>query len=102
MGYYTDYSLEHNSSMSDSDIANELSYLTGYRFDNDLEIYQVKWYNWAEDMRIFSQRHPTTLFTLNGIGEESEDIWRAYIQNGKMQVSKAILVFEPFDESKMK
>ena len=102
MGYYTDFSLSHDSDINDEEIADNLTKISGYKLNHDLELYQSKWYSWNNDMLSLSKMFPDVLFTLNGVGEEHGDIWRAFIKNGKMQVSKAVLMYEPFDESKMK
>jgi len=53
-------------------------------------------------MRQYSLKHPNTLFKLSGEGEESGDIWQEYYLNGKMQLVTAQIVFDDFDESKLK
>lgn len=62
---------------------------------------QCKWYEWKEDMIKVSKRYPLTIFIIDGEGEESGDIWKAYFLNGKHQYTKAELVFEEFDEKKL-
>ena len=61
-----------------------------------------KWYDHEEDMRAFSLKHPGVLFEMTGEGEENEDMWRKYFKDGKMQVCKARITFDDFDEKKMK
>lgn len=61
-----------------------------------------KWYEHETQMREFSKCFPTVLFTLEGSGEESGDIWKQYFLDGKMQESKAEINIEPFDKSKLK
>ena len=63
---------------------------------------ECKWYDHEADMKIFSALFPEVLFMLRGEGEESEDIWMKYFQAGKMQIAKATISFEPFDEKKLK
>jgi hypothetical protein len=60
-----------------------------------------KWYDHETDMRDFSKRFPDVLFTLNGEGEESGDVWVKYFKNGKMQSSKADIKLEKFDPKKL-
>jgi len=102
MGYYTDFSLSHDSDINDEEIADNLTKISGYKLDHDLELYQAKWYSWNNDMSSLSKMFPDVLFTLNGVGEEHGDIWRAFFKNGKSQMSKAVLMYEPYDESKLK
>ena len=59
------------------------------------------WYDAKEDIKCFSLRYPEWLFTLSGEGEESADIWSAYILNGKMQLEIAKWTLEPFDKNKL-
>jgi hypothetical protein len=61
-----------------------------------------KWYTWEADMRKISKQFPNTIFLIEGEGEDSGDIWKAYFLNGKMQKAEAKITFEPFDEQKLK
>lgn len=62
----------------------------------------TKWYEHENHMRKISLQYPDVIFELKGEGEESGDIWVKYFVNGKMQVCNATIVFEPFDEKKLK
>ncbi len=109
MGYYTDYTLEvkHFQKRS-TPIPEELvNVLTGVSEDGftDLGFSQIddnnyycydKWYEWEEDMREISKDFPDFLFTLHGDGERSDDFWVAYFLCGKMQHSKAKIVYDEF------
>ena len=64
---------------------------------NDL----VKWYEHEEHMRVFTKKYPTILFELSGEGEESEDFWKEYYLNGKMQHCEGEITFPPFDEKQL-
>jgi hypothetical protein len=61
-----------------------------------------KWYEHEEDLRSHSSKFPHLLFTLNGEGEESGDIWVKYFQDGKMQTEKAELRLGEFHPEKLK
>jgi hypothetical protein len=61
-----------------------------------------KWYDINEDMKKYSNQFPDVLFTINGEGEESGDIWCTYFKNGKRQEEIAEIQTAPFDESKLK
>lgn len=65
-------------------------------------MYDVKWYRWKDDMRDISKRYPDRLFQLDGQGEESDDLWRAFFKNGKSQICKARIVFDDFNEADLK
>jgi len=62
----------------------------------------VKWRNHEEDIKEMSKNFLDILFTLNGEGEEPDNIWKKYFLNGKMQIVKAQIVFDDFDEGKLK
>lgn len=53
-------------------------------------------------MKAFSEKHPEALFELSGDGEESGDLWKQYWRNGKVQHCSGTIVYDEFDESKMK
>jgi hypothetical protein len=93
MGYYTLFSIKHDSSSFalDKVIHDALQKIDdGYNPFED----RTKWYNHEEDMKSCSKQFPTTVFTLSGTGEESGDIWKKYFKNGEMQVAKANITFE--------
>ena len=52
-------------------------------------------------MKTFSEKYPLVLFIISGEGEESGDLWKAYIRNGMMQRAQATFAFEECDASKM-
>ena len=108
MGYYTNYSLiiyENNSDKSDEEIIKHLREycpeakwcLDEYGYCNN----DGKWYDHQDDMQNFSKLYPDTLFLLEGNGENSDDIWKLYVKNGKSQLCTAKIVFDKFDESKL-
>lgn len=100
MGYLTSHKLSIIKGVNpDVDYETEIIEASGHcaSFDDS-----VKWYGHEKDMREYSKRHPETLFELSGEGEENEDIWREYYLNGKMQSCKAVITYEPFNESKLK
>lgn len=107
MGYYTSYSLLVNDPKgNDLDIINDLisdrgnsPYYSFDKFGNTIE--NQKWYDHEKDMIEFSKKYPEVIFTLRGEGEDSEDIWIKYFKNGKMQVCKAVITFDEYDELKL-
>ena len=83
----------------ESALAEEVS---GYKLEDFLSgSDQTKWYTHEEDIKKFSKRFPTVLFTLKGEGEESGDMWFKYFKNGKMQVAMARIEFDSFNEGKL-
>lgn len=60
-----------------------------------------KWYESKADLQAFSARYPGWLFTLEGAGEESGDLWRCYFYEGKTQMAQAVITYEMFDKTKL-
>ena len=91
MGYYTYLSVEIDKEeptidqvaealgdvISDTDVAFWRSALSGET--------GVKWYDGTADMRKVSQRFPEAVITLRGEGEDADDRWVEYHQNGRVQ-----------------
>jgi len=100
MGYYTVFELSCDNVELEEEIFDKIESISG---GYDLrESEQYKWYDYKEDMVKLSKLFPTTLFTLNGEGEESGDIWKQYFKNGKSQLCKSVITFDKFDEIKLK
>ena len=103
MGYYTQHQLQVIN--GDSDLIRQ------FREENENAKYamddegytqnECKWYESDNDMKAFSQKHPDALFQLDGVGEENDDVWRQWWQNGKCQTTKGVLVYEKYDKDKM-
>lgn len=60
----------------------------------------AKWYSQDADMWKLSVQFPDILFLLHGDGEDSDDVWDEYWQNGCMQ--HCHMKMPPYDEMKMK
>lgn len=97
MGYYTRYDISANPETVQQAIEDKSQY-SFYGGCTD----QVKWYDCVEDCKEVSKAFPNLVITVEGDGEEQGDQWKAYFKDGKVQVCKAIVTFEPFDESKLK
>lgn len=61
-----------------------------------------KWYEHEQYLFTLSKLFPAVLFRLEGEGEENTDQWIKWFKNGKMQVSKAVITFAPFNPREMK
>lgn len=61
---------------------------------------EMRWYNFDEELKSFSQYYPTVLFTLD-IEDQYGDRYRNYYFNGKVQNSEGRLVFDEFDENEL-
>lgn len=96
MGYYTNYELETVSGADyETDYEQEVTDQVGYRpFECE-----TKWYSFEKDMREVSKKHPNVLLKLSGEGEENGDLWEAYFLNGKMQMCKAKIEYDAFNEN---
>ena len=103
MGYYTKYDL----SIIEGDknlikIFREEYSSAGYALEADGQCNEeCKWYDAQKELTEFSIKHPTTLFLLEGVGEENGDEWKMYVQDGHSQMLKAKMVFPPFDKAKL-
>jgi len=69
---------------------------------NPIGVGETKWYEYDEVMKAISMEYPHVVFELSGEGEESGDIWKNYYVNGKVQKCQARIVFDEFDEKKLK
>lgn len=98
MGYYTRHQLTVINGDNKTDYEDEINNQTDY---NDLFEDEIKWYDCEKDMITFSKKHPGVTFLIDGEGEESGDIWKAYFKNGKIFKTKATLVFEEYSEDKL-
>lgn len=101
MGYQTCHTLE----VDDNNLElhkKQIGELSGYDCRNWLWEDEAKWYDHEEHMRNYSKAHPTTLFTLTGNGEETDDNWIEYHRNGKMQRCDGEIVYPKFNEGEMK
>ena len=96
MGYYTDFDISGNT----EEVADAIEEISGYSWYG--RTMNGKWYDWHDHCKQVSKMFPNELISVEGDGEEQGDQWKAYFKNGKSQVCKAIVTFEPFDESKLK
>ena len=85
MGYYTDFYLMIKP---DQEIPDEL--LEEYIDDGGSTIediyessYSANWIEWEREMIDISKKYPKLEFTLDGNGDDVDDVWRAFFKNGK-------------------
>lgn len=106
MGYYTYYTLEAKDAKTRTFIDEalereicerlyEISNGAFYYGDTFYECFgsEHKWYNHQEDMIKLSKEYPDIVFILDGEGEDREDIWRLYVQNGEWEEVRAMIVW---------
>lgn len=103
MSYYTTYSLsvETLDDEQRNAVDRELSEVGEIEPWGDGWGGCVKWYDHENDLRRISAIFPDALFTLDGEGEASDDIWREYYKNGKMQRCPARIEYDEYDENKL-
>lgn len=97
MGYYTRYDISENAQTVQEAIEEKSQY-TFYSGQTE----EVKWYDWQTHCKAVSMDFPNLVIRVEGVGEEQGDQWKAYIKNGKIQIVKARVTFEEFDEAKLK
>lgn len=106
MGYYTNYTLSMQGATAEEEeeIIAKLEEISGDNWDGgDGEYYTYgKWYESSSDLIELSKQYPEILFTLEGDGEEYNDFWKMYVQNGKKQETFGNIVYEDYDPEKMK
>lgn len=107
MGYYTYYSLKVKGVKNGQEanrLYNDLKALN----NNYLEMYEssdsritafdssdsCKWYDHETDMLKLSQKYPHMMFQLYGDGEEYDDFWYEYYQNGTLDICPGRIVYD--------
>ena len=53
-------------------------------------------------MKEYSLNYPDLIFRIHGDGEEIEDFWDCYFKNGKMQSCPGTVIYDDYDETKLK
>ncbi|AGO47444.1 hypothetical protein Phi19:3_gp040 [Cellulophaga phage phi19:3] len=99
MGYYTKFELDIYS--GDDCITNYREVISEH-VDYDPFDEPTKWYEFEKEMKEVSKEHPKVVFEIYGKGEEYDDTWKAYFKDGKMQMCKAKIEYDDFNESLMK
>ena len=102
MGYITQFHIEVETS-DDSIIAGLDSFLngsdfSGYQYDRIRESVwycEGKWGDWEDHMILLSTRFPGLRFVVDGDGDSQDDLWRAYVLDGKLVQHAAIIDFPP-------
>lgn len=98
MGYYTRFKLEV---VSGGDYETDYEEVVSEQVDYNPFSDETKWYSFEKDMKEVSRQHPKVVFELSGEGEEAGDLWKAYFKDGKMQMCKARIEYDNFDEAQM-
>lgn len=61
-----------------------------------------EWYKSHDNMLEYSIIYPKFTFILNCRGEDITDKWKSYYKNGKSFTTYAKIIFEEYNESKLK
>lgn len=107
MGYYTYYTMEAVDTNTNGPLSvekereickrlweiSEDAIYKGDRFYDCLNDV-LKWYSHKDDMITLSKEFPEVMFMLEGEGEERDDNWRFYVQNGEWEICYGRIVFE--------
>lgn len=119
MGYYTDYTLSIFGTKKDEagvirmtdqiphdleeQIDAEVEKMNIFSDGNIQDAYTANttWYDHEVDMRLLSEKFPSIVFWLSGVGEGYEDLWQKYFLNGRMQEAYAQIVYDDFDPGKL-
>lgn len=107
MGYYTNFTLRFDVDEVDNldELRQEIEKMNIFDMigleDGCMSIY-AKWYDYEKDMTLLSARFCGILFELYGDGEDAEDIWVQYFKNGMTQYCPGEIVFDDYDEGKLK
>lgn len=109
MGYYTDYSLHTGTDVTPErlrEIDAAVRKIDGGIFDSygsgngDWYATEQKWYSQEPDMWELSLQFPDVRFCLHGNGEDDDDLWDEYWENGCYQHCHSEI--PPYDPSKMR
>lgn len=98
MGYYTNFDFSGNK----DDIIKAIEEISTYGESSNGQYDDIKWYSWSEHLKTVSELFPDDLIIIEGEGEESGDIWRAFFLNGKFCIQHVEMVYPDFDESMLK
>lgn len=91
MGYYTHHTLSIQPS-APAGFSDRFEQVTGYEFET-LSDDTIKWDDSDSNMKQLSAEFPDCLLILEGDGEESGDIWKAYYYRGNACMCRAVLTF---------
>ena len=115
MGYYTYYTMEARNIKNEDQynaIVEEMKKAELYAFEDhsgvfdESEYYKVthdarfdtydetKWYNHEYDMVKLSKLFPNVVFKLHGDGEERDDMWNKYFQDGKCEECFVHIIYD--------
>lgn len=84
MGYYTSYEIEVRPSELRERVIASVEALVSYNpFEGS-----TKWYDHEANLKTVSRGYPDVLVIIDGEGEEVNDKWRMFVQNGKTETHR--------------
>jgi len=97
MGYYTQYDVSTEGAdkrKALAALASTVEYVGQFTGDNSWSTGNpVKWYSWKRDLVSVSTEYSNTLFIVEGAGEDSGDIWKAWGYKGDIEIVTAVIEF---------
>lgn len=93
MGYYSSFEVIETDLSDPHKILNDFSDNSwdgspGFEYwdsDNSIHSYDsIKWYDWLTDLEKLAKFYPSNFLVIERCGEESPDISRAIVKNGKV------------------
>lgn len=107
MGYYTKFTVNKPNQWS-LELKDSLIEISDEFWDRDTvdefidgELRELKWYNFKSDLSTLSEKFPDILFEIQGFGEDVAE-WKAWFKNGRSFTSDGRVVFNEYDETKLK
>lgn len=107
MGYYTYFTMEARDTTTNAPLSAEkekeickrlweISKDAIYEGDHFWDCLgdTLKWYDHHDDMITLSKEFPEVMFMLEGEGEERDDNWRLFVQNGEWEICHGKICFE--------
>lgn len=93
MGYYTYYTI--TADYGTSELKSEMKKFEFLdKYDEGSWSGDAKWYDWSDDMTKLSKKFPDILFTIEGRGEDSTDIWGYYYKDGKSYIQTEVIIHD--------
>jgi hypothetical protein len=105
MGYHTYYTIYVEPEEKRQEVVSSLRE-TNQLIRNVLDdcgyfLCDLVWSDYDKDVLAVSKKHPDVFITIYGEGDDSEDLWVHYFQNGKSQYCQAQITYEPYDPEMM-
>lgn len=98
MGYATDYTLEHDVPGADwPDVQDQFDELEVGAIFYCGQWNDISWYEHEEDLLRISKHFPRFTFTLTGIGQAADDMWKKRFRAGAVEEVRPEIVWPKFE-----